>query len=480
MNYDKVIGLEVHLQPTTKSKMFCTCSSDYFGKAPNTLTCPVCLGLPGALPVPNKVAIERCIKLGLALDCEINHKSKFDRKNYFYPDLPKGYQISQYDLPFCFKGYLEVDNDKDTHRIRITRIHLEEDTAKSIHEEQETLIDFNKSGMPLIEIVTEPDFQNTTEVLNFAKRLRQIVRYLDISTANMEKGQMRFELNMSLKPSGSKALPNYKVEVKNIASISVLEKVIDFEFARQSEILDKGDTPAQETRGLRDLSGKTYSQRVKEGSEDYRYFPEPDIPEIEIDQNWLDQVSQTLVELPQEKKERYMADFGLEPSTAETIVLSKSRAEWFESAISSDVDKKVVHEYANWFVRDVLSFAKVEKLKLQELKVKPEQLLILVVKIHEGKLSGSLAKQVLTELFENGGNTEDIIKAKGLSVISDESELKVVIDKVIQSSPDVVENIKKNPNATKFLFGQVMAQTRGKADPKITQRLLDDAIAKIS
>lgn len=474
--YEKVIGLEVHLQPTTNSKMFCSCGTDYFGKAPNTLICPVCLGLPGALPVPNKSAIEKCLKLGLALSCKINHNSKFDRKNYFYPDLPKGYQISQYDLPFCYEGFLEIENEKDTERIRITRIHLEEDTAKSVHSDTESLIDFNKSGMPLIEIVTEADFRDVDEVLTFAKRLRQIIRYLDISTANMEKGQLRFELNMSLKKAGTKGLPDYKVEVKNIASISVLEKVIKFEEKRQSEILDKGDLPIQETRGIRDLSGETYSQRVKEGSADYRYFPEPDIPVIEISESWLDEIRKTLIELPQDKKHRYQEEFNLEPSTAETIVLTKQRAKWFEKPLSKDLDHELIQEYANWFVRDVLSFIKVQKISLNHLKFSPEELLLLVRRIQEGVLSGSLAKQVLNELFINGGSVDKIVEDKDLRVIGDEDELGEIVKSVIVDNPDIVKTIEKNPNAAKFLFGKVMQKTQGKADPQLTQKLLDEKL----
>jgi len=474
--YELVIGLEVHIQPKTKSKMFCRCSASYFGKKPNTYTCPVCLGLPGALPVPNSLAIQKCLKLGLALNCKINTQSKFDRKHYFYPDLAKGYQISQYDLPFCYQGYLEVDSDKDANRIRITRIHLEEDTAKSIHTQTDTLIDFNKSGVPLIELVTEPDFRTIDEVLIFAKRLRQIVRYLDISNANMEKGQMRFELNISLKKSGTKGLPKYKIEVKNIGSISVLEKVINFEFKRQSEILDSGKTPVQETRGLRDLSGKTHSQRVKEDAQDYRYFPEPDIPPIKTEENLLSQIKNEIIELPLEKKYRFQKQYSLEPATAENIVVSVARAKWFEDTIKNEKDLEVVGMFANWFIRDILGILKTEKLKLKDLKFGGGELLSLIKKVHSEELSGNLAKQVLTELHKTGTSVDDVIRERGLSVVSDETELALLIEKVISENPKVVKDIDKNPNAIKFLLGQVMKITKGRADPNKTMNLLKKQI----
>ncbi len=474
--YELVIGLEVHIQPKTRSKMFCRCSANYFGQKPNTYTCPVCLGLPGALPVPNSLAIQKCLKLGLALNCKINTQSKFDRKHYFYPDLAKGYQISQYDLPFCYQGYLEVDSDKDANRIRITRIHLEEDTAKSIHTQLDTLIDFNKSGVPLIELVTEPDFRTIEEVLIFAKRLRQIVRYLDIGNANMEKGQMRFELNISLKKSGTKGLPKYKIEIKNIGSISVLEKVINFEFQRQSKILDSGKTPVQETRGLRDLSGKTHSQRVKEDAQDYRYFPEPDIPPIRIDENLLSQIKTEIIELPLEKKYRFQKQYSLEPATAENIVVSVARAKWFEDTIKNEKDLEIIGIFANWFVRDILGILKTEKLKLKDLKFGGGELLSLVKKIHGGELSGNLAKQVLAELHKTGASIDDIIRERGLSVVGDETELASLIEKVISENPKVVEDIDKNPNAIKFLLGQVMKMTKGRADPNKTMSLLKKQI----
>lgn len=476
--YQLVIGLEVHIQPSTKSKMFCGCNAKYFGSAPNTFTCPICLGLPGALPVPNKVAIEKCLKLGLALNCKINKQSKFDRKHYFYPDLPKGYQISQYDLPFCYEGFLEIDTDKDAKRIRITRIHMEEDTAKSIHNETETLIDINKSGVPLIELVSEPDFQDIKEVLTFAKRLRQIVRYLNISTADMEKGQMRFELNMSLKKPGDKGLPKYKVEVKNISSISVLEKVINYEYERQSKLLDEGQNPDQETRGLRDLTGKTHSQRKKEVAEDYRYFPEPDIPPINVDEKWLESIKNEIGELPQEKKYRFIETYKLEPSTAETIISTKNRALWFEDALKDEKDYETIALFGKWFIRDVLGMVKIDKIKLKDLKFNGDDLLELVKMISNGELSGTLAKQVLEEMYRSGAKVKDIVEKRGLKLVSDEGELGDIVDLVLKDNSKILSDIDKNPNIIKFLLGGVMKMTKGKADPQKAMKLIEEKLSK--
>lgn len=464
-NYELVIGLEVHLQPTTRSKMFCPCGADYFGKEPNTHVCPVCLGLPGALPVPNKLAIEKCIKLGLALNSKINKQSRFDRKHYFYPDSSKGYQISQYDLPFCYGGYVEIDSDKDAKRIRITRIHLEEDTAKSIHTDTQTLIDFNKAGVPLIELVTEPDFRDVKEVLIFAKRLRQIARYLEIGTADMEKGQLRFELNMSLKKSGEKSLPSYKIEVKNISSITVLEKVINFEFERQSKILDSGTVPVQETRGIRDLSGKTYSQRKKEDAQDYRYFPEPDIPPINISDEQIQLISSKIVELPQQRKFRYIGKYNLDPSTAETLISKKALSDWFENSIKDEENIDTVRLFAMWLTRDLLSMMKLDKTSIKDLKFSGSDLILLVNKITSNELSGNMARQVLEELYKKGGKVEEVVKNMGLTIITDESELLSIIEKVLSENAKVVQDIDKNPNAIKFLLGQVMKHTKGQADP---------------
>src|SRR3989338_2680300 len=337
INYEPVIGLQVHVELKTKSKMFCSCSADYFGQKPNTHTCPVCLGSPGALPVPNGKAIDWCVMIGLALNCKIANFSKFDRKNYFYPDLPKGYQISQYDQPFCLKGFITLSNGK---KIGITRVHMEEDTAKLTHQGENSLIDFNRSGVPLVEIVTEPDFENAKEVIEYLKKLQQIVRYLDVSDADMEKGNMRLEPNISLREITMNNelltinnLPKYKVEVKNINSFRFAEKAIEYEIRRQTEILSENKTPVQETRGWDEDKQKTVSQRIKEEANDYRYFPEPDIPPIRFTQNQIRQLADQMPELPDAKLARLIKEYNLSKYDAEILTREKEMTDYFEEAV---------------------------------------------------------------------------------------------------------------------------------------------------
>src|SRR3990167_3068029 len=448
MNYVPVIGLETHVELKTESKMFCSCSANYFGKAPNTHTCPVCLGLPGALPVPNKKAIEWTILLGLALNCTINKESKFDRKNYFYPYLPKGYQISQYDKPIASGGWLNLksqnSNLKTTEKkIRITRVHLEEDTGKLLHSNKDTLIDFNRSGVPLVEVVTEPDFDNSTDVKRFLEELHTIIRYLDISDADMEKGSMRMEPNISLRKitndelritnkNQKLELPNYKVEVKNINSFNFAKKAIDYELKRQAEILDSGKIPVQETRGYNDKKGITYSQRSKEEAHDYRYFPEPDIPPMEFGNEKLEMINDMLPELPAAKVERYIKKFGIKSSDAVIISRDKIISAYFENVLSKIKSDKAGQTVANAMVNKKIS----TKLSSDE-----------------------FAKEI-----------EKLSKPKETNM----GMLASSIEKAIESNPKVVADYKSGKtNAIMFLVGQVMREMKGQADAQTVRAELE-------
>ncbi len=409
-NYTPVIGLEVHVELKTKSKMFCSCSAEYFAKEPNTYTCPVCLGLPGALPVPNKTAIEWCIKIGLALSCKINEFSKFDRKNYFYPDLPKGYQISQYDLPFGHNGFITLKNNK---RIRIRRVHMEEDTGKLIHQELEgkrvSLIDFNRSGVPLVEIVTEPDFQSPSEVKEYLQKLQLIVRYLDVANGDMEKGEMRLEPNISLKESLTQALPKYKVEVKNINSFKFVEKAIDFEIKRQEEILSKEDTPLQETRGWDEIRQKTFSQRSKEEAHDYRYFPEPDIPPILWSKDEIGKLAKQLPELQDKKIGRFKKDYSISYYDAEILTRDKSFADYFEDAVTIGKNHGInPKDIANIIINKKPDINKILPAQLVKAIVAAKK----TVTMEEGKL-----QKIITDVLKENQKAVDDYRAGKEAVI---------------------------------------------------------------
>lgn len=472
-----VVGLEIHVQIKTKSKMFCSCDAEYFGSEPNINICPTCYGLPGALPVPNKLAFQKALKLAIALQCKINRNTKFDRKNYFYPDLPKGYQISQYDFPIGENGFLEIEINGDSRRIRIHRVHLEEDTGKSIHENGVSFIDYNKSGVPLLEIVTEPDFESTEEVIQFAKRLRQTVRALEISDAEMQKGQMRFELNVSLKKTSDKPnyLPNYKAEIKNIGSISVLEKVLENEIIRQSEILKTGGVIKSQTRGLKDMTGETVFQRAKESADDYRYFPEPDIPPIIIKDEEIDNIKEHLPELPSERKLRYI-NIGLEGEQADIFIEDIERGSYFEdclSLINLENERFYVKEFAKWIVGELSSIAEKNNFSFLNFPIRSADLLQIIKLIKDKKISGTIAKKVFSLIIENPNeSTDSIINKNNLIQVSDSSEIEVIVDEVLNNNKKIVEDLVKNPNAIKFLVGQVMRVSKGKVNPVVAEEEL--------
>jgi aspartyl-tRNA(Asn)/glutamyl-tRNA(Gln) amidotransferase subunit B len=434
MNYKPVIGLEVHVELKTKSKMFCSCSADYFGQKPNTHTCPVCLGLPGALPVPNKLAIDWCVMIGLALNCQIASFSKFDRKNYFYPDLPKGYQISQYDQPFCQKGFIALSDGK---KIDITRVHMEEDTAKLTHQEDSSLVDFNRSSVPLVEIVTEPDFENAKQVVEYLKKLQQIVRYLGVSNADMEEGNMRLEPNISLRKDGETELPKYKVEVKNINSFRFVEKAIEFEIKRQAEILDSKQIPVQETRGWNETKQKTISQRIKEEANDYRYFPEPDIPPIKLTDLQISKLKEQMPELPNEKAVRLQKDYGLSEYNSALITKDKETADYFEKAV---LDGKKF----NLTPKNIADF-------IINQKINPED-----------TLPVELIKQ--------------IISSKQVVSLTDEA-LGKIISNVIKINAKAVEDYKKGKtNVIMFLIGQVIREAKQKLDTEKIKEKLEEKL----
>lgn len=480
MKYTPIIGLEIHIELKTNSKMFCSCKNDPLEKRPNFNICPVCTAQPGSLPVINKEAVRKTIKTGLALNCSVPEKSKFDRKNYFYPDLPKGYQISQYDMPFCSKGYLKIDGK----RIDITRVHLEEDTGRLIHDGKSSLIDFNRAGMPLMEMVTEPHLSSGREARKFAEELRLILRYLKVSDADMEKGQMRVEVNISL--SKDRKLGT-KVEIKNLNSFKSVERSIDYEIKRQTEVLEKGEKVVQETRGWDEKKEKTVSQREKEEAHDYRYFPEPDLPTIHLDQKFINDIKTEIPELPQQKRIRLANEYGIEQ--VEIFVANKDLGEYFEKVmselrnwvkevevkekISSKEVSKLTNLAVNYIVTDFWSlFGKASITELEE-KVKPENFAELMTIVYKGLISSKMAKEVLGYMFETGADPSHIIKEKGLVQMSDSKEIEKIVKEVISKNSKAVEDYKKGKeNALQFLAGQVMAATKGRAKPDSVQELL--------
>jgi len=465
MDYQTVIGLEVHTQLFTQSKIFCGCSTG-FGAVPNSQTCPVCLGLPGALPVLNKKAFSFAVKVALALNCRISNFIKFDRKNYFYPDLPKNFQISQYDRPLSSDGYLDVDGK----RIRITRVHLEEDAGKLIHAESGnySLVDFNRSGMPLLEIVTEPEIDSPLLAYQYLIELKQILEYLKVSDCNMEEGSLRCDANLSL--SLKKGELGVKTEVKNMNSFKGVQKALEYEVERQRDILDKGGTVAQETRLWDADKAVTLSMRSKEEAHDYRYFPEPDLVPFIIDAQEIEELKDSLPELPQQKKRRFAENYSLPEYDIEILTSDEEIADYFEKCMKLYNKPKPV---SNWIMGEVLGQLKLRKTGLGELGLEPENLVDLLRLIEDGKISGKLAKEVFLEMVETGKPPSKIVEEKGLTQISDEGELAGLIDEIIRKNENAVNDYRKGKQeAIKFLVGQLMARTKGKANPAKANELL--------
>jgi aspartyl-tRNA(Asn)/glutamyl-tRNA(Gln) amidotransferase subunit B len=481
--YTPVIGMEVHVELKTQSKMFCD-SKNGMGleTEPNVNICPVCTGQPGTLPVPNRQAIEFVQMAGLALNCELRLESKFDRKNYFYPDLPKGYQISQYDQPFCENGKLKV-NSKE---IGITRIHLEEDTGKLVHPKgvDYTLVDFNRAGVPLMELVTEPDIENGEEARLFCQKLQQICRYLGISDADMEKGHMRCEANISLYKEGEEKLSGTKVEVKNINSFKFVEKAINFEIERQTEVLERGEKVIQETRGWDANRSETVSQRIKESAHDYRYFPEPDIPPLEFTESYVEELRRRLPELPAAKTKRFMEEYNLPESDVEIIVSDKDLSEYFEQVASEIKEKiackeietaedKALKLAANYIIVELRKHLAENGESVEKIKITPENYAELISLIACGTINSSAAQTVLEEMYRSGGDPSQIISEKNLAQVSDENEVEKIVLEVLGKNDKSVADYKAGKdNALKFLIGQVMAATKGKANPQLAQKII--------
>lgn len=485
MKYQPVIGLEVHVEYKTKTKMFCRCSAEYFGQEPNINTCPVCLGMPGALPVTNKQALDFAVKAGLALNCKINLTSKFDRKHYFYPDLPKGYQISQYDLPVNGMGYLDIDIDGEIRRINITRAHQEEDAGKLIHSGEATLVDLNRAGVPLLEIVSEPEMHSAKEAKAYAQKIQQIIRYTQVSDADMEKGSMRVDANISLRPTGETGLPNYKVEVKNMNTFKGIERAIEFEIIRQAELLDNGKLPAQETRGWNEDKGKTFSQRSKEDAMDYRYFPDPDLPPIVFSQDQIEIIRKSLPELPDAKASRFEAEYGLNTKDVQSLVADRVLAAWYEEAVAvyiSSKDKKdpvlQAKTVANWVIGELFRWMNETNTRIEDIKILPAMLAELLYLSDNGKISATTAKDVFAEMFKTGETASHIVQAKGLGQISDEGAITEIVEKILAANEKAVADYKAGKEASlMFLLGQCMKEAKGKANAEQVKELLMRSIS---
>jgi aspartyl-tRNA(Asn)/glutamyl-tRNA(Gln) amidotransferase subunit B len=500
MQYDVIIGLEIHAELKTKSKMFCRCQNTVYGKTegaePNANTCPICLGHPGTLPYPNREAIDWTMILGLGLHCRINEFSKFDRKNYFYPDLPKGYQISQFEIPFCSGGWLDVDGEK----VDITRIHLEEDTGKSAHlaGKDYSLVDLNRAGTPLVELVTEPTIKSAEQAKKFAWRYQQTLRYLNISNADMEKGEMRCEANISLqekgkwiyengliKPVGDYKL-NPKIEVKNINSFKAMEKAIIYEIERQQKALAEGEELRQETRGWDENTGKTVHQRFKETSADYRYFPEPDIPPIETSGQKIEELKARLIELPAEKKARFIAEYGFDSETAEILINDKKLADYAEHVVSEleawivatgdtweRQKNKLSKLSANWLTGELFKHLNANSQTIADIKITPENFAELMTLVYQDKINSSAAQTILGVMYEKGGDPTNIMDDLGLQQMDDSAALEAIVKEVLNKNPDQIAQYKAGKtNVAQFLVGQIMAATKGKANPKKAQELL--------
>ena len=474
--YEVVIGLEVHAELATKTKMFCGCSTE-FGSDPNTHCCPICTGMPGTLPVLNKKVVEYAVKAGLATNCKISHFSKMDRKNYFYPDLPKAYQTSQYDLPLCLAGYIDAKVGDKIKRVGITRIHIEEDAGKLIHDAYtgNTLVDMNRCAVPLIEIVSEPDMRSAEDAVAYMQTLKSILEYLEVSDCNMQEGSLRCDVNLSVRPVGQKEFGT-RTETKNLNSFRAIERSVNYEIKRQVDVLENGGKVEQETRRWDDVKGYGYAMRSKEDAQDYRYFPEPDLVPIVLDDDYINNIKNNIPEMPNVKKQRYMQDFNLSEYDSDQITGSKYMAEFFEKAENMCHDPKTV---ANWLMGDFSRMLKEKEIEINDSKISPENLAELVNLINKKVISSAIAKKVFIDMFETGKAAGKIVKDQGLIQITDENAIEKIVEDVVSKNPQSVEDYKAGKDkAIGFLVGQVMKQTHGKANPQVVNKLLKDKLDK--
>ncbi len=480
MNYEAVIGLEIHCELKTKTKIFCGCATG-FGAEQNTHVCPVCLGLPGVLPTINKRVVEFAIKAGLATNCKINQYSKFDRKNYYYPDLPKNWQTSQYDLPICVNGWVDIDVDGEKKRIRLTRIHMEEDAGKLVHsgttikDSLSSDVDYNRTGVPLLEIVSEPDMRSAAEARAYMEKIKAIMEYIDVSNCRMEEGNLRADINVSLRPEGSETLGT-RTEMKNINSFKNLEDAINYEIERQTEVLEDGGHVVQETRTFDPARGITLSMRSKENAHDYRYMPEPDLPPIITSDETIEKYRQELPELPDARRARLEKEYGLSDYDAGIITSSRAMAEYFDAVVGTGADPKLA---ANWIMGDLAKNLNEENLDIAQSPVSAERLGKMIGLIMKDTISGKIAKKVFKEMWTSPDDPEKIVKEKGLVQITDTSAIEPAVDAAIASNPKAVAEYKGGKKkALGALVGQVMKATRGKANPQMVNQLLAQKLAE--
>ena len=475
-NYEVIIGLEVHAELSTKTKIFCSCPTE-FGAAPNTHVCPICMAMPGTLPVLNEKVVEYAVKAGLATNCEISRDSKNDRKNYFYPDLPKAYQISQFDKPLCEHGYVEIDTEEGKKKIRLTRIHIEEDAGKLNHDDfgGGSLVDLNRAGVPLIEIVSEPDIRSSEEAENYLRKLKSILEYIEVSDCKMQEGSLRADVNVSVRKKGDTKLGT-RTEMKNMNSFKSITRAIEYEVDRQIDVLEDGGIIEQETLRWDDVSGKTFSMRDKEDAQDYRYFPDPDLVAIKLSEEYIENIKKALPELPESRKQRYLEEYKLSEKDANIITSSKYLSDLFEGATKICNNPKAVN---NWIISDISRILNETEMEPIEIPFDSKQLAKLVMLIDKGTISSSIAKKVLVEMFEHPRDPEDIIDEKGWVQISDEGAIKDVVLKILEANPQSVADYKGGKDkALGYLVGQAMKETRGKANPQMLNKMFLEELKK--